>query len=203
MTGQVIFLVVCTANVCRSPAAEILLNLAFRRDDLDGGLRAQSAGVDAVPGASMCAQTRERLGAEAPGHAARRLTSADLDRATIVLALDRSHRSACARLAPGCRSRLFTLRQAALLADGVRAVLAKGGRPAGSPPLPAEPGDRLRWFVAELDAARGDLAGEPEADLDIRDRHGSAPHGDVVDEISEATGQLAAAVAAVLATDQG
>lgn len=203
MTGQAIFLVVCTANVCRSPAAEILLNRAFQGAGCYGEVRAVSAGVDARPGEPMCGQAETRLGDGAAAHEARRLTVADLQSASIVLALDRSHRSACARLDPGCRPRLFTLRQAALLAERLQRVLAEGGRPAGSPPLPAEPAERLHWLVAELDAARGALAGEPEEALDVVDRHGPEPHAEVVDEITEATSRLGAVVATVLAVDRG
>lgn len=203
MTGQAIFLVVCTANVCRSPAAEILLNRAFQGAGCEGEVRAVSAGVDARPGEPMCGQAGGRLGDGTAAHEARSLTVAALQSASIVLALDRSHRSACARLDPGCRPRLFTLRQAALLADGVRASVAAGGRPAGSPPLPDGPAERLRWLVAELDAARADLAGVPADDLEIVDRHGPEPHAEVVDEITDATTRLAAAAATVLAADAG
>jgi protein-tyrosine-phosphatase/glycopeptide antibiotics resistance protein len=131
MSGQAILLVVCTANVCRSPAAEILLNRAFQGAGYSGVVRAVSAGVEARPGERMCEQGGSRLGDGTAAHEARRLTVADLQSASIVLALDRSHRSACARLDPGCRPRLFTLRQAALLADGVRASGAWAARPVG------------------------------------------------------------------------
>ena len=103
MSGQAILLVVCTANVCRSPAAEILLNRAFQGAGYSGVVRAVSAGVEARPGERMCEQGGSRLGDGTAAHEARRLTVADLQSASIVLALDRSHRSACARLDPGCR----------------------------------------------------------------------------------------------------
>jgi protein-tyrosine-phosphatase len=72
MTDQVIFLVVCTANVCRSPAAEIILNDALAEIDATPVVRAVSAGVGAADGEPMCAQARDRLGRTSAEHVSRR-----------------------------------------------------------------------------------------------------------------------------------
>jgi len=165
-------------------------------------LQARSAGVDALPGEPMCPQADARLGPPLgppprPG-GARPLSAQDLAAADLILALDRSHRSACARLLPACRPRLFTLRQGAALADVVGAMLAAGQAPPGSPPLPTGRAERVRWLVGELDAARGALAGSAEADAEIVDRHGPAPHEAVFDEVAAAVDALARCVAAVL-----
>ncbi len=197
MGAPVDVLFVCTANVCRSRAAEAVLAARVRPAGLADVVRVRSAGTQAWPGEPMCAQAVARVGSPARADGARELTAADLARADLVLALDRTHRSVCARLLPACRPRLFTLRHAAALADVVVATLAAGQVPPGSPPLPADRCARIGWLIAEFDAARGELAGAPDADADVVDRHGPDPHDAVFAEITDAVAALVDAFAAI------
>jgi len=116
--------------------------------------------------------------------------------------LDRTHRSAAARLLPSCRSRLFTLKQAALLADLVAQQLGSGDAPLGSPPLPKDPQDRLQWLVEEMDAARGALAGVSEEELDIIDEHGPQDHAKTLIAVRDAAEVFSTAVLAVAQMQQ-
>ena len=183
-------LVVCTANICRSPAGETVLRsrLADRGFD-DTGVRVSSAGVAARAGAAACdlstALVAGLLGPDSVGlatpadaHSARLLTAQLVASSDLILTADRRHRNRVAELAPAARKRTFTLLQAArtaewICADGsVLAVadtragggqveLDPGDHRHGVPALPPDPLNRLAWLVEEMDAARG-VAPNPE-----------------------------------------
>lgn len=205
-------LVVCTANICRSPATAELL----RRKVADPALvDVSSAGVAALEGAAACvvstnlvrglhaATDRPRAGAPAQG--ARLVTAQLLLDADLVLALDRWHRAALAQLAPATRSRTFTLRQAARLAAQLRQQLEAGQLPLGAPPVPSDPQSRLAWLVTELDAARSSSpSGAAGADWhpdDVPDPHvvGFSVHPQALELIAQSVQEVAAAMRPVLA----
>jgi protein-tyrosine phosphatase len=162
---------VCTANICRSPAAARLLT------DLFGpGVRVHSAGVQAVAGEPACDQAsawllrqqgaipRGRHRAARAEHASRLLVGDDVRAASLVLTAAREHRAAVARLVPAAQVYTFTLAQAARIATWRRqqeTALA-----------PADAAGRLAWLARELDAGRG-MAPRPEDDAadDIADPH--------------------------------
>src|SRR4051812_46483583 len=125
-------LVVCTANVCRSPLAARLLSASL-------GVPVMSAGARAVPGMSPCQRTltiappptfradhaiqsdhaiRTAAGGGVRVEASRgavRLEAAHVRTATLVLGAAREHRSAAIGLVPNAQRRSFTLLQAARL----------------------------------------------------------------------------------------
>jgi protein-tyrosine-phosphatase len=197
-------LVICTANVCRSPLAADVLGRAIVTT---AAVEVTSAGTEAEPGERMCSQSAARAGVENDGvasaastdHRATLLTADLLQQADLVLALDRTHRAAAARLAPACRPRLFTLRQAAALAEGIQSTLERGELPDGAPPLPDTPHERRMWLVAELDAGRGTLAGWPEGREDIPDDHGAPDHSATLVDVAATATTLAKALNAVAA----
>jgi protein-tyrosine phosphatase len=154
-------LVVCTANVCRSPAAARLLGVAL-------GVPVTSAGSRARPGLPACP-------AASPGaaHASMRLDAEHVRSATLVLGAAREHRAAAVALVPSAQSRSFTLLQAARLA----AWLTEQGVTA---PPGLAPEDRLGWWVEELDAVRGDAPRGDAADDDLPDPHDGGPRHVVV-----------------------
>src|SRR4051812_119737 len=110
-------LVVCTANVCRSPAVAALLTAV-----LGEGVRVTSAGTRAAAGHAACPETVGWLtgaGALDGGlgvHRSAALEPAAVRNATLVLAAAREHRSAAVALVPSVQRRAFTLTQAARLA---------------------------------------------------------------------------------------
>jgi len=192
-------LVVCTANICRSPLAERLIATQLA-DDLGVGLNpasfvlVRSAGTYAEPGDPMCPQSAARLGVDPMVHRARLVQAGVLATADLVVTADRGHRGVCARTWPECRPRLFTLTQAAALADQIAASLATGVIPQGAPPMPEGAGERLRWLVSEMDAARGSLAGIPDGYEDIVDNHVSADHALTLAQTEKAAVTLAEAM---------
>lgn len=176
--ARVSLLVVCTANVCRSPLAMRLLEDAFRRSDRLRTVPVGSAGTRTEPGWAMCPVSAEELPEDegdrrfADEHRSRPLTKELVQQADLVLAMEREQRSAIAQLAPGSQAKVFTLREV----DGLLQVLQERGTAArdlselaaalhsvrGFAPLPPEPPKR-RWFQRAV---------EPEDPLTIVDGHG-------------------------------
>ena len=197
-------LVVCTANVCRSPLAQRTFEDAFASSSL-AGTRVTSAGVRAEEGRPMCAVSAKGLddhdgGLEfAAAHRSHLLTEGDVRSADLVLVMERDHRSAVVRLAPGSQPKVFTLREA----EGLLGVLAERGSEAadglaglaralhsvrGFAPLPPEPPKR-RWFQRPV---------EPEDPFTIVDGHGLPEdlHAAAVATVAATAERVAAAMTA-------
>ncbi len=210
---------VCTANICRSPAAAALLRRGLA--GLFPGAEVRSVGTAALSGSPACERTSALLDGslaehypamplnrrEREDHRSRLMVRQDVEQAALILALDRSHRSAVARLLPSSRSRTFTLRQAAAAAAAVTGELRTGRLPDGAPPLPADPAGRFGWFVQELDAHRAFLPPPPTKSrealaidpLDVPDPHvlGFGLHPLAVDLIEQAAFALVEGLTAV------
>ncbi|WP_279400753.1 low molecular weight phosphatase family protein [Rathayibacter sp. VKM Ac-2927] len=151
-------LLVCEGNICRSPAAELLLESL-----LDGvPVRIASAGLGAALDRPMPEPMRAAIadwGVDAHAldeHRGRQLTPELLERSDLVLTMTREQRTAVVRLAPALLSRAFTLAELARLADGAR------------PGDSTDPGTRLRQLLASVQARRP-LAQAAAAAEDIAD----------------------------------
>ena len=106
-------LVVCTANMCRSPMAEGLLRARLADAGLGDRVRVRSAGVRAPAGFGATDHGVTLLaarGIDISRHQARPLTDALLREADLILVMEEAHRSAIARQAPQhlAKVRLFT-----------------------------------------------------------------------------------------------
>lgn len=153
-------LVVCTANVCRSPTTALLLQEHLAGAGLGHGVDVTTAGTDVWPGSGYCPVVAAEVGPAGDAlldrHAARPLSPGLLAGADLVLVLERRHRAAVASLLPPAGSRTFTLREAAALAG----VVGSDGRPW----LPSGEGDGgldLAGAARALHAARGTTAPPP------------------------------------------
>jgi protein-tyrosine phosphatase len=113
-------LVVCTANLCRSPIAQFLLASAIRDDAaLAGTWRVSSAGTHATPGSPMHPLADAVLTERGVPHApfrTRVLTAEAVAAADLVLTATREHRRRVVELAPNTVRRAFTLREFGRLA---------------------------------------------------------------------------------------
>ena len=217
--GSPYIVTVCTANICRSPAAASLLRRGLAEALPQAVIT--SAGTAAISGRPACDLSSALVGGyvatsyptmatsgELAGHRSRRVSRHDLDLADLVLALDRTHRAALAQLHPGRRPRTFTLRQAAAAAVVITAALRNGSVPEGAPMMPTDPSDRFSWWVEELDAIRAYVTGEegrPVGALsvdaqDVPDPHvvGYQYHPMAVELIVSAVTSLNLSVAAVM-----
>lgn len=170
-----------------------------------------SRGVAAAPGLPACDLATALVGGEVADHSSALVTVADLDEADLVLALDRGHRSQLASLAPRTRPKTFTLRQAAALSVAVGEAVAEGRPIEGAPPLPVGTAERLRWWLAEMDAARGLAPVVVEATdgpfavdpLDVPDPHvvGYHYHAMAIEIVTAAVSDLLSGLNAVLAAE--
>jgi protein-tyrosine-phosphatase len=135
-------LCVCTANVCRSPAAELLLRAGLRRRLGERAARAievSSAGIWASHGRPVESGTAEALrahGVTAADLAAVR--SAPLRReavvaADLILAAAAEHVRGAWRLQIAARYRTFTLGELAALTEGIDAATLPPITPVGAP----------------------------------------------------------------------
>lgn len=107
--------VVCTANICRSPMAEGLLAhaLAGQGEPLNQ-LKVVSAGVSARPGERVSENSviaLRKVGIDISNHRARPLTQRLLDEALVVLVMTDSHRAMIELQASPVPKRLHLFRE--------------------------------------------------------------------------------------------
>jgi protein-tyrosine phosphatase len=114
-------LVVCTANICRSPLAERLLQAGF--DDVAPGQFAVSSagtqgrdGWDADP---YIAELAVEHGVHLEGFTSRQVEPGMIQDADLVLAMTREHRRRIVEIVPAAVRRTFTLREFARLLPSV------------------------------------------------------------------------------------
>src|SRR6056297_2198484 len=97
-------LMVCTGNICRSPAAEGVLTHHLAQAGLAGAVTVDSAGTHGYhigdpPDRRMIATAAAR-GYAIDGQRARRVAVSDFHDFDLILAMDRSHLAALERIAP-------------------------------------------------------------------------------------------------------
>lgn len=194
-------LVVCTANVCRSPLAARTLARALEGSAL-GAVEVTSAGTRALEGQAMCAVSAEELDAgDAAQHRARQLTGDLVREADLVLTMEREQRSDAVRSAPGSQAKVFTLREA----EALLSVLAERDVPAPTdlaalakalhsvrglaPLVPTEPVKKHWWSWPE----------EPEDPMTIVDGHGRSleEHTAAAAQVHETADRVAVAIIAL------
>jgi protein-tyrosine phosphatase len=135
-------LVVCTANIARSPLAEAMLAPRLAASQItvgSAGVRARS-GDPAARGSFLLAEQR---GLDLSAHRSRPVTPELVQEADLVLTMSERQRDVCAPLVAGSVSHVFTFRELARLLTAVDLADA-----------PA-PGDgRLAWLTERLHLAR-------------------------------------------------
>jgi len=171
-------LFVCTGNICRSAAAQLLVSSWSSTTPDSPEIR--SAGTRAQPGRPMhefTAQALERIGVDGRSFTSRRLTARDIEESDLVLAMTAQHRADVLGLAPRRLRRVFTLVEAAALSADVDedsfAQLA-----------PSDRGPALADALADRRAMRRG----PRPDEDILDPVSmpASVHAEVVDRIADA-----------------
>ena len=176
-------LVVCTGNICRSPAVERLLAARLAGADVE----VTSAGTRAVVGAPVSAPMVPLVraaGASVEGFAARQLTVDQIREADLVIAATRGHRSAIVELVPAVVRRTFTLLELARLVAHVDPqVLHAAGTP----------GDRVR-ALPQLAAAVRHVAGQGVDDVEDPINGSDAVYQASFDQIAPAVGTIATAL---------
>jgi protein-tyrosine phosphatase len=173
-------LMLCTANICRSVMAQALLSahlaaLGTPADVASAGM----LGDGQRPPDAVTALLAAR-GLDVSAHRSRRVTTADLAAADLVLGLAREHVRQATVMLPAVWPRAFTLRE-----------LARRGRAAG----PRAPGQPLAAWLAGAagDRDRRSLLGRDRAD-DVADPYGGplAGYQATLLLIDELAGEVAA-----------
>lgn len=97
-------LLVCTANICRSPTAASVLRKELERAGLAGEVEVASAGThdyqEGMPASPPAAALAKLRGYEMAGHCARRVRPEDFDRHDMILAMDRCNVEHLRAMAP-------------------------------------------------------------------------------------------------------
>lgn len=162
-------MVVCTANICRSPLAEALLQAeAIRRVGPDAPVWVRSTGVHALEGHTAASGTlseAEVRGLDLSAHRGALTTREDVARADLVLTMTESHRAAVNARAPGSTAHVFTLREFARLANALK-------------PLDGDLGvrERIRFLARSAHGARAYVA-RPAGPEDVADPYGGPREG--------------------------
>ncbi len=168
-------LVVCTGNVCRSPAAELLLRARLG----DAGPEIVSAGLAALAGEPVAAPMAALLaadGVDPGGFTARQLDVPALRAAGVVLTMTTAQRAAVVGRAPAVVRRTFTLREFAELA-----------RLGAGLPQERDPAARLAALVAAAPRLRAVRTGPREDDVED-------PYGRSADVFARSYGRIRDAV---------
>jgi protein-tyrosine phosphatase len=184
---------VCMGNICRSPMAERLLVLAARQRlaklnaaaDVDDLLRSASSGTGGWhEGEGMNPPAARQIllrGGSVDGFAARKLRTAHLAEADLILTATGDQLDYVHALLPEVARRTFVLGHLSRLLPGVD--------PAELPPAGTEPSafaGRAAELVAVVDRLRGDTPALPEDDLDDPWGRGDQTFARIADEIDEA-----------------
>jgi protein-tyrosine phosphatase len=178
-------LFVCTGNICRSAAAELLWSA--RSSALPQPLPpAYSAGTRAVSGRPVhpwTAAALDRRGVPTAGFAASRLSGDDVTRADLVLTMTTRHREAVLALDPRSLRRTFTLREAGRLASALPHDLLAG----------AHPDDRLARLADALADVRAiHRPGARDSDITDPIEGPARVHATAVDDVARALDPLIA-----------
>lgn len=183
-------LIVCTGNICRSPTAALMMR-KWMEEEHPGQFTVESAGVRAFAGEAIdpvsAAQLPEDI--DPSDFRARQLTGEMLEKADLILCMDRGQRASCAQLQPQVLRRIFTLREFARIASylGQR-------RLAMNYPHPIRPEDlagaeRWRQLLREVPSGRPQTMAALPTDDDVID-----PYGATIREYRNSTQQILAAI---------
>lgn len=169
-------LFVCTANQSRSPIAAALLRQRLAARGIDG-VDVASAGL--LPGGAPATRDAQAAVRGLDGHVSRRLTTALVRRADLVVGLCREHVREVVALAPGTIPRAFTLKE-----------VVRRGSEVG----PRRPGEPLDGWLERVGAGRpqADLHDEAGPEDDVADPTGCRPEvwDRTVAEIDALVGRL-------------
>ena len=109
-------LFVCTANMCRSPLAEVLFRDLLRRNGLLGDWLVHSAGVGVVhgqPATEFSRQVAAERGLDLSSHRSKPVDRASMQAADLVLVMDAGHRQALREGYPQSADRVHLLSEMA------------------------------------------------------------------------------------------
>jgi len=190
--GPARILVVCTANIARSPLAAAMLAAEVQRRHLGACIRVDSAGVRARPGHPAAEHTltvAARRGLDLRAHRSRPTIDAAPEGADLVLTMSQRQRDHLGGSYAGMAARVFSLPE-----------LARLLAPVDPAPLPPPGGVRLRAATRAAHLQRPRSTPGPEED--VTDPYGQ-PERAYEDLAARLDGLLAAVAPALLGPVSG
>lgn len=176
--SRIEILLLCTANLCRSPMAEAVLLAQLAQRDLATQVRSAGflkAGQHPPP---EVAAALARWGLSPPSRSSREVSAEELRRADLVLCMERAHVREAAVLEPSMWPRIFTLKELVRRASDVS---------------PRTPEESIAAWLARIHAERdrSDLLGSSPLD-DIADPYGKkvSAYEATLTELAGLTGRL-------------
>ena len=113
---EAMILFVCAGNICRSPMAEALLKAMLCTDDHDILCRVRSAGTwtqDGLSASRLAVEAMDERGIDITEHRTHHLTAEDMDAASLVIVMTRSHSEALRAEFPEARHKVVLLSELA------------------------------------------------------------------------------------------
>jgi protein-tyrosine-phosphatase len=105
-------LIVCTANICRSPMAEAMLRRRLESEGMPGEWQVSSAGTwatDGIRASEMGVAVMRERGLDTTAHRSRAVTDAMLGEADLILTMTSGHAEALQAEFPEARGRIRLL----------------------------------------------------------------------------------------------
>ena len=105
-------LFVCTANIARSPMAEVLFNKIADKKGFGGQFQARSAGTwarNGIPAPPHGQQVMSNRGLDTSNHLSREITESMISTASLVLTMEAGHKEALQVEFPAHREKVFML----------------------------------------------------------------------------------------------
>lgn len=162
-------MVVCTANICRSPLMMAMLDReGRRRAGPDAPLLVSSSGVQGLQGegpAPLSAEEATRRRLDLTEHRARVTDQAMLWRSDLVITMSERQRGMLVRLLPSAAKHTFTVRELARLLTALKPI---------DEDLPLR--ERVRFVTRLAHGARAYVP-RPRRPEDVRDPYGGPPEG--------------------------
>lgn len=107
-------LFVCTANVCRSPMAEAIVNHKIEEEGAEERLWAESSGIwanEGTPASSMTQMVAAEEGLDLSGHRSTPITPHLIKTSDLILCMTPSHKRDLLQIFPHLEKKIFTLRE--------------------------------------------------------------------------------------------
>ena len=105
-------LIICTANICRSPMAMVLLSEKIRENELPGQWTVESAGTwarEGYPASKYGGELMSERGLDLANHRSRMVTKEMLDQSSLVLTMESGQKEALAAEFPDAAHKIFML----------------------------------------------------------------------------------------------
>ena len=142
---------VCTANQCRSPMAEVLLRHRFTERGIDGAICSAGFLADGIPAVPNAVEAMKGRGLDISRHLSRVVRADMIDNADVTIATTQHHVSDLVALAPQSAPKIFQLRELVACAE------AAGHR---------DPVHTVHdWIAVVHDTRTLGVAGEPRRDI--------------------------------------